>query len=350
MTFALRREYLLRIDSELGYRSTTFDTGDKTVISVVAHQTAAAALKERRREWPEGQEGFSTEQMLQLQAVLTSVDAKLKSIVSQQNHGNILRLDLQQPRVTYARFQGFDHFVSALKKSDNRTPHHGDVSEEALTLGGQTVEMEVPPTITFQKLNQPRASFADKDLASALSYLDSVLALCDDLDKRPHMPQRTKKLHIEVTLSACFLDSLPEPTADIWTRCSDPKVQRAALKALHRCLCVYCAACMSLPADKDAAGARAVTAGTIFAIFEATLWHLTGQAPLPLSAQLNHSKRHIPISSYDGKRLAFATATATMQIGNSSVLRARNAACAHFAAVAAKCQGNDSLYLLTKLF
>eukprot|EP01046_Picozoa_sp_COSAG06_P076683 COSAG06_NODE_24589_length_658_cov_0.923077_1_plen_193_part_10 len=44
LTYALRREYLLQVDSELGYRSDTIDSGDKTVISVVVHQTAAAAL------------------------------------------------------------------------------------------------------------------------------------------------------------------------------------------------------------------------------------------------------------------------------------------------------------------
>ena len=344
MTFALRREYMLRIDSELGYRSASFDSGDKTVISVVAHQTAAAALKERRREWPGGEEGLSTEHMLQLHTVVTSVDAKLKSIVQQNHAKSVVRLVLERPQATYARFEGFEHFASALENSTiERTPHHGDVSDEALALGGQTVEAEAPPTIDFRTLTKSRASFAGEDLSVALDYLNRVLSVTQAVENRENMPARTKKLHIEVTLSACFLDSLPPPSADIWTRCADTKVQRATLEALHRCLCVYSAAAMSLPADIDAVGVRAVTAATIFSIFEATLWHLA-KDPLPLSAQLNHSKRHIPVRSYDGKRLAFHEASATMQMSQPTVLRARDAACEHLAAIEAKCEGNEALY------
>eukprot|EP01046_Picozoa_sp_COSAG06_P074145 COSAG06_NODE_22530_length_720_cov_1.429952_1_plen_240_part_11 len=157
------------------------------------------------------------------------------------------------------------------------------------------------------------------------------------------MPSRTKKLHIEVTISQCFLDSLPPPGGDIWKNCTDPRMQRAALEALHRCLCVYSSASMSLPTDKDALGVRAVTATTIFAIFEATLWHSCSE-PLPLSAQLNRSKRHIPILSCDGLRSTFQDASATMQISEPSVLRARDAACAHLSAISAECKGNSPLF------
>lgn len=344
MTFALRREYLLQIDSELGYRSTAFDTGDKTIISIVAHQAAAAALKERRRKWPAGEEGLSTAHMLQLQSVLTSVEEKLQSIISQQNRSKILRLALKQPSAVYSRFQGFEHFATSVDATSvDRSARHGDASDEALALGGQTVEMEPPPTIDFQTLSVSRESFARKDLSSAVDYLNRVLTLCHTVEARENMPARTKKLHVEATMSACFLDMLPDPMDALWTRCTDSKVQRSALEALHRCMCVYSAACMSLPADRGAVGSRAVTTATIFSIFEATLWNLAKE-PLPLSTQLNNAKRHIPILSYDNSSLSFHEATATMHVSKPNVMRARDAVCKHLSATAAKCEGHEVLY------
>ena len=344
MTFALRREYLLQIDSELGYRSVAFDTGDKTVVSIVAHQTAAAALKERRRKWPTGEEGLSLDHMQQLQSVLTSVEEKLKSIVSQQNHSKILRLSLKQPSAVYSRFQGFEHFSTRLATASvERSTHHGDASDEALALGGEPVLMEPPPPIDFRVLSVPRESFVRKDFGSVVDYLNIVLTLCHTIDSRDDMPARTKKLHIEVTISACFLDSLPGPGEDIWTRCTDPKMQRSALESLHRCLCVYSAACMSLPADRGAVGIRAVTAATIFSIFEATLWNLAKE-PLPLSAQLNNAKRHIPIISYDDSSLPFHEASATMHVSKPNVMQARDAVCKHLSTIEARCAGNEVLY------
>ena len=130
----------------------------------------------------------------------------------------------------------------------------------------------------------------------------------------------------------------------MWTRCTNPRVQRSALQALHRCLCVYCAACMSLPADRDAIGSRSVTAVTIFSIFEAALWNKADRDALPLSAQLNNAKRHIPINSYDDSQLPFHEASATMQINRPNVMDARDAACKHLAATAAMCEGNEPLY------
>ena len=343
MTFALRREYMLRCDSELGWRSSTFDSGDKTVLTVGAHQTAAAALKERRRPWPGGAEGLSTQDMGHLNHVLGSIASKVNSIISHQNRANILRLEMKTPAVTYTRFQGFEMFKAQLDTSAiNRTTHHGDVSDEALALGGDTIELQPPPSIDFRILSKPRSSFSRKNLSAAVEYLDQVLSLCDALEKREGMPERSKKLHIESALAACFLDALPLPGDRFWTGTTDARIQRDALRRIHRCMCIYTAACLSLPADLDAVSARCVTTVTMFAVFECVL-RTNSRNPLPLSAQLKKDKRCIPIVSLAGGSKSFMHASAAMQTKHPKVLLARNAACAQLEAVATECAGNEPL-------
>lgn len=329
-------------------------------MQIAVHQTAAAGLKERRRAWPEpvadgSTDGLSAKQMVPLNLVCASIYDKISSIVAGQNRERITRLNMKQPVVEYSRFAGFEHFPMRLAPTTamlaveiggggdslGLAGAQGDataaavaapssdsmISDEVTFLGGPTIEQTAPPRIDFETVNRPRASFEGKSLVEVSDFVESAIELCEQIEKRDGMPPRTKKLQICSILFACFLDSVPLASDPIYKRTDSVVVQRKALEQVHRAMCTYVAACMSLPPDVDSVGKSCTTAFTMLTVFDTILRNTTPRIPLPFAAQIE--KRAFSLACFHDTDESFETATSRMQIKHPSVLAARHEVCSY---------------------